>query len=347
MWSTALPAVGLGRDRHHGKGRPPFSLSLRLYLCYCCLSLFVIIISTPVCDSSAFLEDTLPLDVLSVLPAPFQSGVGSDEEEEGAKNQVSWTEIRGRTALTVLFSRPVIALGSDFHFTSSSSSSSSSTSSASSSSLHISLTPFFLVNCGDSDYNGPPGGFAVPGKLRWITTFSARFDADIPWPSDLCFDLIINPSLRTYDNVSLLQPSLPEEADGQSSSSSSSSSSSLSWRFKTPSVHLSLSFVRSDEAAALTDGRWSSSPSHHHHHRYSHSSQNWGTGLSGGGGGNGEEEEDDVSQAHECPPDAIVYLSFSSLINHTIAYETLHQANPLIVPPLPISSSSSSSSSAS
>ena len=32
----------------------------------------------------------------------------------------------------------------------------------------------------------------VPGKLRWVTTYIARFDPDINWPLDLNFELHIN-----------------------------------------------------------------------------------------------------------------------------------------------------------
>jgi hypothetical protein len=39
----------------------------------------------------------------------------------------------------------------------------------------------------------------VPGQLRWATTYIARFDPDVAWPTDLDFNLIWNTNLTTYD----------------------------------------------------------------------------------------------------------------------------------------------------
>lgn len=41
---------------------------------------------------------------------------------------------------------------------------------------------------------------AMDFALLW---FDCRFDADADWPTDLDFDLLINPNLRSYDGLSL------------------------------------------------------------------------------------------------------------------------------------------------
>jgi hypothetical protein len=93
--------------------------------------------------TDAFMEQ-LPLRVLAITPngeAPV---------------------LRGSDAITVTFSRAVIALGADFG----------------PGALPAELTPFTLTGA----------GAAVEGRLRWVTTFSARFDPAGEWPTDLDFD---------------------------------------------------------------------------------------------------------------------------------------------------------------
>ncbi|KAF8068259.1 hypothetical protein HT031_001946 [Scenedesmus sp. PABB004] len=74
-----------------------------------------------------------------------------------------------------VFSRPVIALGSDFG----------------AAALPAALSPF-TVDC--------PG---VPGALRWVTTNIARWDPAINWPTDLDCAVTWNVGLKTFDGAPL------------------------------------------------------------------------------------------------------------------------------------------------
>jgi hypothetical protein len=199
-----------------------------------------------VATTPVFLSDKLPLRVLSVLPTSSQAS----------------TRLYGRTALTVVYARPVIALGSDW------------SASGNDGVLAQNLVPFTLQAC-----SGQPA-FAVPGKLRWATTSIARFDADIDWPTDLCFDLVLNMQLKTFDGLSFASDSFMPRP-----------------RFTTAPVTLSVSYVRSDVASSLTSGRWTS------------------------------QLFDAESSVHEVPPDALVYLSFSSDLDHATAFASLREAN--------------------
>mmetsp|Transcript_41158 Transcript_41158/g.132449 ORF Transcript_41158/g.132449 Transcript_41158/m.132449 type:complete len:2416 (-) Transcript_41158:30-7277(-) len=164
--------------------------------------------------SGAFLGDELPLKVLSVLPSS-----GISRPVAGATARLS-----GRTALTVVFSRAVIALGGDW------------SEDGNDGVLRQDQLPFKLEAC-----DGQPE-FAVPGKIRWLSTSIARFDADVDWPTDLCFDLVLNPALKSYDGLAVPAAG----ADAQSR-----------WRFTTGQVSMSLANVFSERASKLTDGRWS------------------------------------------------------------------------------------------
>jgi hypothetical protein len=73
----------------------------------------------------------------------------------------------------VVFSRPVIALGSDF---------------GAAAALPAIATPFTL-------------GCSVPGRGRWVTTSIYRFDPAIDWPTDLACPLVWNSALRSFDGA--------------------------------------------------------------------------------------------------------------------------------------------------
>eukprot|EP01050_Picozoa_sp_SAG11_P010853 SAG11_NODE_1111_length_5823_cov_2.384172_3_plen_308_part_00 len=150
-------------------------------------------------NAAAFM-DSLPLEVLSITPI---ANDGSDASQQ----------ISGRDALSVTFSRAVIALGSDF---------------------------------GPED-QAPPAdkvpfsiGVNVPGRLRWVTTFSARFDPSVDWPTDLEFDLTINAALSAFDGTPL----------------SNAEAMPLVRHFTTPHVSAWLGSITSATAAALTDNTW-------------------------------------------------------------------------------------------
>ncbi|KAG2489968.1 hypothetical protein HYH03_011597 [Edaphochlamys debaryana] len=78
-----------------------------------------------------------------------------------------------------VFSRPVIALGSDFGDGASEK-----------------LAPFTL-SC------------AVPGKARWVSTTIYRFDPDIEWPTDLDCEVEWNTGLKAWDGAKLSLGKVP------------------------------------------------------------------------------------------------------------------------------------------
>lgn len=81
-----------------------------------------------------------------------------------------------------------------------------------------------------------PAGVKIPGKTRWVTTSIARFDPDVDWPTDLDFDVAVEP-LTTFDGSAL---SAPYKAS-----------------FTTPTQSFYLSDVTSKKATELTNGVWS------------------------------------------------------------------------------------------
>ena len=108
----------------------------------------------------------IPLDVVSVTPSTDSAAVVSPDAPPTP------VALSNRDAVTVTFSRAVIALGSDFG----------------PGALPPNLTPFTL---------DPP----VAGHLRWVTTSIARFDPAAEWPPELELTLSLNPSLATYDGA--------------------------------------------------------------------------------------------------------------------------------------------------
>eukprot|EP01052_Picozoa_sp_SAG31_P019631 SAG31_NODE_1440_length_8331_cov_4.818270_5_plen_1231_part_01 len=147
-------------------------------------------------SAAGFMED-LPLRVLSITPAASDGGDDS-------------MQISGKDALTVTFSRAVIALGSDFG--------------PEGRDIPADKVPFTT-------------SVDVPGRLRWVTTFTARFDPTDDWPKDLDFTLEVNPRLTSFDGTAL--------ADVPGAR-----------RFTTPGVSVWLNRVTSETASAATDGTW-------------------------------------------------------------------------------------------
>lgn len=118
----------------------------------------------------------LPLKITIATPTELLAPTGS-----GAATPVSLTE---RQAITAVFSRPVIALGSDFG----------------SPEGFGGVAPF-TVSCN--------GQKQVPATQRWVTTNIARFDPAVPWPSDLSCTLQWNASLTSWDGAQLQLGSAP------------------------------------------------------------------------------------------------------------------------------------------
>eukprot|EP00798_Chlamydomonas_sp_ICE-L_P014428 gene14428-20434_t len=86
----------------------------------------------------------------------------------------------GNQALTVVFSRPVIALGSDFR-------------------NELGHKVPFSLSCAH-----------VLGRYRWVTTTIFRFDTNEEWPTDLKCYLEWNKTLTTYDGVPIDLGNIPE-----------------------------------------------------------------------------------------------------------------------------------------
>ncbi|PNH12233.1 hypothetical protein TSOC_000852 [Tetrabaena socialis] len=115
----------------------------------------------------AFLQAQLPLSIVVTTPVEL---IGATADP---------VSVSGRQAITVVFSRPVIALGSDFGDASA-----------------TKKVPFRL-SC------------SVPGKSRWVTTTIFRFDPDVDWPTDLNCNLTWTAGLSTYDGAPLALGSVP------------------------------------------------------------------------------------------------------------------------------------------
>ena len=160
------------------------------------------------CGHGAFLSSKLPLGVISITPT-----------------RDSW--LSARSTLTVVFSRPVIALGSETFI-------------PSPTSLfdpQEEQVPFYLVVASSSSSSSSL--LPVPGKYRWVTTYMARFDSDIDWPLDLDFSLVINPHLKSFDGLALVHDS-----------------NVTTTRYKTRGLSAYIVSVSSPQATAVTGGLW-------------------------------------------------------------------------------------------
>ncbi|KAG2452414.1 hypothetical protein HYH02_002657 [Chlamydomonas schloesseri] len=118
--------------------------------------------------------------------------------------------VYNQQAIQVVFSRPVIALGSDFG-----------------DGAAAKQVPFRL-SCG------------VPGRFRWVSTTTARWDPDVDWPPDLSCGLRWNTSLRAYDGARLALDGIPPRR-----------------ALATSSLYMYSGGVVSEAAARLTGGAWS------------------------------------------------------------------------------------------
>eukprot|EP00276_Gloeochaete_wittrockiana_P021694 CAMPEP_0184336276 /NCGR_PEP_ID=MMETSP1089-20130417/4630_1 /TAXON_ID=38269 ORGANISM="Gloeochaete wittrockiana, Strain SAG46.84" /NCGR_SAMPLE_ID=MMETSP1089 /ASSEMBLY_ACC=CAM_ASM_000445 /LENGTH=2323 /DNA_ID=CAMNT_0026661255 /DNA_START=188 /DNA_END=7160 /DNA_ORIENTATION=+ len=146
-----------------------------------------------------FLATELPLKVVSITPYTNSASADGDKDVP--------VELDGRTALTVVFSRAVIALGADFDKDGTASN----------------QVPFTL-------------SATVPGRLRWVTTYIARWDSDIDWPNDLDFELRINKDLHTYAGLPIDNPTYR--------------------RYTTSKLFAHIESVSSQQMMNATDGLW-------------------------------------------------------------------------------------------
>ncbi|GMH44597.1 hypothetical protein BSKO_12549 [Bryopsis sp. KO-2023] len=111
-------------------------------------------------ESEGFLSNELPLEILVTTPS------------ELADNSTRRLRVEDQQALTVVFSRSVIALGQDFGVTS----------------LPDDKVPFFLEP-------------EIPGRFRWVTTYIARWDPDESWLLDYEVKFSLNENLKTHDGI--------------------------------------------------------------------------------------------------------------------------------------------------
>ncbi|KAG1668837.1 hypothetical protein FOA52_004932 [Chlamydomonas sp. UWO 241] len=122
-------------------------------------------------DGVGFLGDSLPLKVVVTTPVEILSAPAGQK-----------VRLVGSQALQAVFSRPVIALGSDF---------------------------------GAEDNYGGKVPFNLtcnaPGRFRWVTTTIARFDPTQDWPTDLDCTLVWNTNLTTHDGVALQLGDVPTQ----------------------------------------------------------------------------------------------------------------------------------------
>ena len=165
------------------------------------------------CTLALILPASARADALTVLSLTPSTDTAHEQQSADP------VTLEGHEAITLTFSRSVIALGSDWG--------------GDGSSLPDSLTPFTLH---------PP----VRGKLRWVTTSIARFDADKEWPPELELTLTLNPNLTSFDGRTV-------------SAAVGGSGLRTVWRFVTPALSMYIGRVDSPTARALTNGSWSSS----------------------------------------------------------------------------------------
>ena len=125
-------------------------------------SVLLLLVSRPAIVGAAAVAASDLLKILALTPST------SSASSEGAADESP--QLSGREAITLTFSRAVIALGADFG----------------PGELPEALTPFTL---------SPP----VDGRLRWVTTSVARFDPSSDWPPELSLTLALNPGLRSVD----------------------------------------------------------------------------------------------------------------------------------------------------
>jgi len=147
----------------------------------------------------------MPLRVVAVTPSTAQV-------ELDPNSRPSSVLLRGRDAITVTFSRPVIALGSDW---------------GPDEALPATMVPFYLAGC------------LVSGKIRWVTTYIARFDPDIDWPAAVSFQLTLSGALMTYDGHKVPASDL-----------------SRTWAFHTSNQVMHVAGVQSRSASDATDNQW-------------------------------------------------------------------------------------------
>jgi Bacterial Alpha-2-macroglobulin MG10 domain/Alpha-2-macroglobulin family len=159
-------------------------------------------------SSSAPVTDTSVLQLVQLLP-------------RAATSTSAAYLLSGKDAITLVFNRPLIALGSDFQ----------------SMFGATDFQPFELKGC------------SVPGKWRFVTTFVARFDPDEDWPPNLHFSVVLNSRLKAFDGAQLRPTIVQAEALAQEGDP-------LHFFFRTQPLTAQLGSIRSPLSFNATGGRW-------------------------------------------------------------------------------------------
>ncbi|GMH45788.1 hypothetical protein BSKO_13751 [Bryopsis sp. KO-2023] len=118
-----------------------------------------------VASEQGFLQAELPLTIVASTPIEIVANNGSTVELEGSDS------------ITIVFSRAVVPLGSDF---------------GNETDVTKIVAPFTFSS---------PG--MLHGKFRWVTTSVFTWSPDGEWAPDLSFDLVWNQDLQTHDGVPL------------------------------------------------------------------------------------------------------------------------------------------------
>ena len=127
-----------------------------------------------------------------------------------------------RAAVTLVFSRPVIELGSNFL-----------PEDGSGDSVNVNGVAPLLWACDGEPKHEPP----ISGRSWWVTTSIMRFDPSVQWGNDLHCTVWVNPLLRSWDGAQLTG-AYPHKS------------------FNTSALTLGNTAVSSELARIATDGAW-------------------------------------------------------------------------------------------
>eukprot|EP01051_Picozoa_sp_SAG22_P011514 SAG22_NODE_1115_length_5527_cov_2.365328_3_plen_222_part_00 len=131
-----------------------------------------------------------------------------------------------KAAVTVVFSRPVIKLGSNF-----------GGGGGGGAATVNGVQPLLWLCTGTAAR--PAWAAPVAGRLYWVTTSILRFDPAEGWGNDLRCAVSVNPRLRSYDGAQLVGKRARK-----------------TFNTSTLAVGNGYATVSSAKAAAATDGRW-------------------------------------------------------------------------------------------
>ena len=157
--------------------------------------------STGVVTDKGALTRALPLKQLRLI-TPNKDSVSGTVSLSHSCRQPAWlapgdwvalrykTHMRAQDAVTLVFSRAVIALGSNFH--------------GGGNAAVGGLQPLLWACSGKKELGTAP----LPGRTWWVTTSIVRFDPASVWPNDLKCQVRANPALRAFDGTPIQTASI-------------------------------------------------------------------------------------------------------------------------------------------